>query len=192
MLLEKHLGGGVVERFSEKDMAAWVGRLMLVGARTAPKARGQDDLVLGLITEESEKEALAQEMEKIAERGKAFAFFKRDAENVRQAEAVVLIGLHFRRPVGVNCGGCGLDCERILKQERVSGDYEGPVCAMRLIDLGIAVGSAVSLAKDLCVDNRVMYTIGVAARRLKLMEAEIVLGIPLSIKGKNIFFDRKT
>jgi len=175
----------------EKKMAEWVGRLMLVGARTAPKSRGQDELVLGLITDEKEKEALAREMEKVAERGKAYQFFKRDAENVRRAEAVVLIGLDFKRPVGVNCGGCGFDCERILQVEKNEGDYQGPICAMRLLDMGIAVGSAVSLARDHCVDNRVMYTIGVAARRLGLMKAQIVLGIPLSIKGKNIFFDRK-
>ena len=175
----------------EKDVAALVAKMMLAAARTAPKARGQDDLVLALITEPEEKERLAQEMEKVAERGKAFAFFKRDAENLRQAEAVVLIGLSFKHPVGVNCKACGLDCEKILKVEKAKGDYEGPVCAMRLIDLGIAVGSAVSLAKDFCVDNRVMYTIGVAARSLGLISAEVVLGIPLSIKGKNIFFDRK-
>ena len=175
----------------EKDVATIAAKLMLAAARTAPKARGQDELVLGLITEPQEKEQVAQEMEKVAQRGKVFAFFKRDAENVRQAEAVLLIGLSFKRPVGVNCKGCGFDCEKILKIERTKGDYEGPVCAMRLIDLGIAVGSAVSLAKDLCIDNRVMYTIGVAARRLGLLTAEVILGIPLSIKGKNIFFDRK-
>ncbi|MBX6423292.1 ferredoxin domain-containing protein [Thermosulfurimonas sp. F29] len=175
----------------EKEVAALVGKLMLAAARTAPKARGQDELVTALVVEGEEKEALAREMERVAERGKAFAFFKRDADNVRRAEAVVLIGLDFKRPVGVNCRGCGFDCEGILKAERSAGDYEGPVCAMRLIDLGIAVGSAVSVAKDLCVDNRVMYTIGVAARRLGWLSAQVVLGIPLSIKGKNIFFDRK-
>ncbi|QJA05584.1 hypothetical protein FVE67_01690 [Thermosulfurimonas marina] len=175
----------------EKEVAELAGRLMLTAARTAPKARGQDEILTALVTEPEEKEALAREMEKIAERGKAFAFFKRDAENVRQAEAVVLIGLKFERPVGVNCRACGLDCERILKAEKVSGDYEGPLCALRLVDLGIAVGSAVSVAKDLCVDNRVMYTIGVAARRLGWLAAQVILGVPLSIKGKNIFFDRK-
>ncbi len=175
----------------EREVAQLVGKLMLGGARTAPKARGQDDLVLALVTEEEERERLAQEMEKVAERGKAFAFFKRDAANIRQSEAVVLIGLKFRRPVGVNCKGCGFDCEEVTKAKRSEGDFSGPVCAMRLVDLGIAIGSAVSIAKDLCVDNRVMYTVGVAARRLGMLDADLVFGIPLSVKGKNIFFDRK-
>ncbi len=164
---------------------------LLVCARTAPKARGQDDLVLALITEKDEMEKIAQEMERIAERGEAFKFFRRDAENLRNSDALVLISLDFKRPVGVNCGGCGYTCDTILKEPKRGEDYEGPVCAMRLIDLGIAIGSAVSKAKDLCLDNRVMYTIGVAVRKLGLMPGQIILGIPLSIKGKNIFFDRK-
>jgi len=40
------------------------------------------------------------------------------------------------------------------------------------------------------VDNRIMYRIGVVARKMKLIEGDVVLGIPLSATGKNIFFDR--
>jgi uncharacterized ferredoxin-like protein len=36
-----------------------------------------------------------------------------------------------------------------------------------------------------------MYTIGAAARRSGLLDADVVFGIPMSITGKNIFFDRK-
>ncbi len=175
----------------EKAIIEELALQLLVSARTAPKARGQDDLVLALITEKEEMEKIAQEMEKIAERGDAFKFFKRDADNLRNSEALILISLDFKRPVGVNCGACGFTCETILKEERQVLDYEGPVCAMRLIDLGIAIGSAVSKAKDLCIDNRVMYTIGVAVKKLGLMPGQVILGIPLSIKGKNIYFDRK-
>jgi len=62
---------------------------------------------------------------------------------------------------------------------------------MALLDLGIAVGSAVKVASDLNVDNRVMFTVGVAARALGYMRADVVIGIPLSATGKNIYFDRK-
>ena len=174
----------------EKEIIEELAKILLVCARTAPKAKGQDELVLAIV-EEQEKELIAKEMEKIAERGERFAFFKRDAENVRNAESVILISLNFKKPVGVDCGACGFDCKTILSAKKSFLDFEGPVCAMRLLDLGIAIGSAVAKAKDLCIDNRVMYTIGVAARRLKLIEGQIVIGIPLSIKGKNIFFDRK-
>ncbi len=175
----------------EKEVVEKLAYELLVAARTAPKARGHDEIQLALITNKEEMELIAQEMEKIAERSEVFKFFKRDAENLRNSEALVLISVDFKTPVGVNCGACGFDCSTIKKVERKILDYEGPVCAIRLLDLGIAVGSAVSKAKDLCLDNRIMYTIGVAVKQLGLMPGQVILGIPLSVKGKNIYFDRK-
>ncbi len=174
----------------EKEIIETVAKIMLISARTAPKAKGEDEIVTGILSYE-EKEKIAKEMDVIGERGDAFKFFKRDAQNVRDSEAVILVGLNFKKPVGVNCGACGFDCNTILKQKTNEIDYSGPVCTIRAIDLGIAIGSLVSVAKEFSVDNRVMYSIGVAARKLGLMEAQIILGIPLSVKGKNIFFDRK-
>jgi uncharacterized ferredoxin-like protein len=175
----------------EKEVVEKLALELLVCARTAPKARGQDNLELAIVTDKDELEMIAQEMEKIAERGEAFKFFKRDADNIRNSEALVLISVDFKNPVGVNCGACGFTCDTITKVERKVLDYEGPICAMRLIDLGLAIGSAVAKAKDLCLDNRVMYTVGVAVKRLGLMPGQVILGIPLSVKGKNIYFDRK-
>lgn len=174
----------------EKDSIDLVAKIMLISARTAPKAKGEDEVVTGIVTAE-EKQALANEMDKIGQKGDAFKFFARDAQNVRDAESVILVGLNFKKPAGVNCGACGYDCNSILKQKQNVIAYQGPVCTIRAIDLGIAIGSLVSVAKEFGVDNRVMYSIGVAARNLGLMDAQIILGIPLSVKGKNIFFDRK-
>jgi uncharacterized ferredoxin-like protein len=66
-------------------------------------------------------------------------------------------------------------------------------CAYNPIDLGIAVGSAVATASDFHTDNRVMYSIGRACLDLKLFSQTVkqALGIPLSVTGKNPFFDRK-
>jgi uncharacterized ferredoxin-like protein len=59
------------------------------------------------------------------------------------------------------------------------------------MDLGIALGSAVSLVADNRVDNRIMFTIGQAAARLGLLgEYKLIMGIPLFVGGKNVFFDR--
>ena len=63
-------------------------------------------------------------------------------------------------------------------------------CAFRLLDMGIALGSAVKTASMLNVDNRIMYRIGVAAREMDLVDWEFVMGIPLSVTGKSIYFDR--
>ena len=64
---------------------------------------------------------------------------------------------------------------------------------MNLTDLGIAVGSAVSIAADCRVDNRVMFSAGMAAKNLKILpeDVKICYGIPVSVSGKNPYFDRK-
>ena len=92
----------------------------------------------------------------------------RDAGNVRASGAVVL--------VGVDCG-------------KPSEEW-WPFWA-KLIDMGIALGSAVKVASDLNVDNRIMRSVGTAAMKMGIIRGDDVEGIPLSIKGKNIYFDRK-
>jgi uncharacterized ferredoxin-like protein len=175
----------------ELEIIEDLAKQILVAGRTAPKAKGIDDLTFALITEKEEKEKLAQEMEKVAEeKGEKFAFFKRDAQNVRDSDAVILVSLEFKKPLGLNCGACGFSCSDIFKNSNKL-DFEGPLCAIKLLDMGIAIGSMVAKAKDLCIDNRIMYSVGVAAKRLNLIPGQIILGIPLSVKGKNIFFDRK-
>ncbi|WP_245619006.1 ferredoxin domain-containing protein [Methanogenium cariaci] len=57
---------------------------------------------------------------------------------------------------------------------------------------GIAVGSAVKTASIHNLDNRVMYSAGVAALSLDwLPECSVAYAIPVRAAGKNIFFDRK-
>jgi uncharacterized ferredoxin-like protein len=50
--------------------------------------------------------------------------------------------------------------------------------------------SAVKVASDLNIDNRIFNTAGQAAIQTGIMKADEVQGIPIAIKGKNIFFDR--
>ena len=46
-------------------------------------------------------------------------------------------------------------------------------------------------ASEMNIDNRLMYTLGAAAKELQLLDADVIVGIPLSATGKNIYFDRK-
>jgi uncharacterized ferredoxin-like protein len=69
-------------------------------------------------------------------------------------------------------------------------EFSGPICAFRLLDMGIALGSAVKTASMLNVDNRIMYRIGTVARETRMVDWDFVMGIPLAATGKNIFFDR--
>jgi len=80
-------------------------KLMLVAARTAPKTIGVDD-VITIILYGEEKNAIADKMDKIAEERKIEGF-KRDAKNVRESDAVVLIGVRGENTAGLNCGACG-------------------------------------------------------------------------------------
>ena len=69
-------------------------------------------------------------------------------------------------------------------------EFAGTDSARAPTRTGIAVGSAVKTASLMNVDNRIDDRMGVAARRLGLLDAEVVMGIPLSSTSKNIYFDR--
>ena len=177
---------------AEKEAILQTARLMLVSARTAPKAGGIDDITTVIVYGE-EKEKIAAEMEKIAEE-RQIPGFTRDARNVHDSDVVVLIGVRGTKSFGLNCGGCGYkSCKEFEETAKELGqDFIGPNCIFKLLDLGIAIGSAVKTAGILNVDNRIMYRIGVAAKRLGMLpEASVIMGVPLSAKGKNIYFDRK-
>ena len=173
---------------SVKDAVNMVGGLMEISARTAPKAAGQDFVEVKLV-DESERVALGTDMIQVSKE-RAIPGFERDGQNVLDSDAILLIGLLPHKGIGLNCGACGFEgCEEFNSRSH-SGDFEGPSCAIRLLDLGIALGSAVKTAMEHNVDNRIMYRIGVSAKRLGMTKSRLVHGIPLSVKGKNIFFDR--
>ncbi|NLC51211.1 MAG: hypothetical protein GX764_02765 [Firmicutes bacterium] len=167
-----------------------VAELMAIAARTAPKGGGKDYIEIKIIDGERVNE-LADDMVRYGEES-GRRNFDRDGENVRRSESVVLLSLNKAQNTGLNCGACGFPRCADLANEgiRKGPEFNGPLCAWRLVALGIAVGSAAKTASLLNVDNRLMYRIGVSARRLGLIEGEIVIGIPLSVTGKNIYFDR--
>jgi uncharacterized ferredoxin-like protein len=163
-----------------------VAELMEIAARTAPKTAGTDFIVIKTL-EGRELQRLGKGM---IERGKKTRVwnYERDGENVLNSEAVVLIGLKDAAVPGLNCGACGAD--KCIAPNTYDGEFKGPNCALRHLDLGIALGSAVKTAQMMNVDNRIMYRAGAVARALKLIDADFVMGIPLSATGKSIYFDR--
>jgi uncharacterized ferredoxin-like protein len=188
-----NLSPSIIEsKNGERDAILEAAKLMLIATRTAPKSGGVDD-VLTIIVYGKEKNAIAKKMEEIAEERKIEGF-KRDAKNVRDSEAVILIGVRGDKSFGLNCGACGYkSCKEFEEAEKKFGqDFFGSTCIFKALDLGIALGSAAKTASILNVDNRIMYRVGAAALKLKLMpEATVIMGIPMSAKGKSIYFDRK-
>lgn len=158
---------------------------MCAAARTAPKACGQDHLATCILTGK-EKDDLADEMDRIGAESGA-GFFHRDAQNVRDSYLIVLIGVDDSQR-GLN--GC---CQLCNNRDCAQTAEKNAVCVFDPMDLGIALGSAVSLAADMRIDNRIMFSAGQAAVASHIFPDGIrqVMGIPLSCRGKSLYYDRK-
>lgn len=169
----------------ERDAVLETARRMCAAARTAPKAKGIDRIETLVLTG-ADKDRIADELERLSE-PLQYKFFLRDAGNVRAAQALVLIGTR-EGARGLNAG-----CRHCHFEDCADCADKGGVCVYDPMDLGIAIGSAVAAAADNRVDNRVLFSAGRAAMSLGLMgeDVRMVMGIPLSVRGKNPFFDRK-
>ncbi len=147
----------------------------------APKGKGIDVIEAALVTGEDIKKLSEKMVAMVEEHG--MKFFLRDADNILQAECVIIIGTREQMQ-GLNCGHCGFPT--------CAGRPEGVPCALNTVDVGIAVGSACAMAADLRVDTRVMFSAGLAAQRLDWLKGcKTVFAIPVSASSKNPFFDRK-
>lgn len=168
---------------AQKDVAIAIADLMMSAAKTAPKGSGADKIIAITLTGK-DKDALT---DKMRERGKELGhdFFIRDAGNIDDSYCIVLLGA-IDVPLALdNCGMCGFpNCGESKKA--------GAHCAFNVTDLGIAVGSAVSIAADNRLDNRIMYSAGRVATEMGLFDGNVTIafGIPLFASSKSIFFDR--
>lgn len=168
----------------EKEAISHVASLMAAAARTAPKTRGIDNIETIVIDDDAMKNNLIKKMKEISKTENRPSF-ERDANSISSSHEMIIIGVKAN-PAGLNCGFCGYPaCGELLKTEGI--------CAYNSIDLGIAVTSAVTIASQFHIDNRLMYSIGRASLDLGLFSGDVkqALGIPLSVTGKNPFFDRK-
>ncbi|MFO8088130.1 MAG: DUF2148 domain-containing protein [Bacteroidales bacterium] len=175
----------ITDRELAKDSLFQVASLMVLAARTAPKTRGIDHLYTAILTEK-EIRKLGEIMLKTGQE-KDIAFFERDGHNLQSVEVMVLLGTRFEPLNLPECGYCGFtNCDEKRRHPDIP-------CAFNTGDLGIALGSAVSVAMDHRVDNRIMFTAGKAALQAGLPDkaVKIAYGIPLSAGSKNPFFDRK-
>ncbi|MGM0612058.1 MAG: ferredoxin domain-containing protein [Bacteroidota bacterium] len=158
---------------------------MIMAARTAPKARAKDYL-FAAIFEEKEIQILAKLMIQKGQE-KDLHFFERDGHNLETTEILVILGTSIKPLNLPECGFCGFEnCDEKRK-------YPDVPCAFNTGDLGIAVGSAASVAMDYRADNRIMFTAGKAALEAGILpeDIKIAYGIPLSAGKKNPYFDRK-
>jgi uncharacterized ferredoxin-like protein len=162
-----------------------VAQKMLLAARTAPKGRGRNTLHLSIITGK-EIEDLSSVLHQMGNESNT-SFYHRDADNLLQAGAILLLGTSIKSlGLGNICQLCGFEnCEAKDLHPQIP-------CIYNVGDLHLAAGSAVALAADFRIDNRIMFSVGKAALKAKLLpdDIKIALAIPLSATSKNPFFDR--
>lgn len=167
----------------EKEAAITVAKLMAAAAKTAPKGCGEDNVEV-LILDGADKDRLTEAMREIGKEPEQ-EFFIRDAANIDASYCILLIGAK-NSPIGLEgCSYCGFEnCAEMVKA--------GANCAFNITDLGIAVGSAVSVAADNRIDNRVLFSAGKAAVRSGFMSetVRVCYGIPLATASKSVFYDR--
>lgn len=168
----------------EKQAALQVAALMAAAARTAPKTRGIDNVRVLAVDDEPARQQLVAKMREIGQKENRPSLI-RDAGNIENATVVLILGVESN-PAGLDCGFCGKsNCDALR--------HSGGICAFNSMDLGIATCAAAAVAAAHHVDNRMMYSIGRAAIDLGWFGENVrqALGLPLSITGKNPYFDRK-
>jgi uncharacterized ferredoxin-like protein len=186
------------------DTVRQVAKLMAAAAITAPKSGGQllaQGKPLFLETVIVDDRATLSELSAwMRARGKERreSIWFRDAEAADAIDAVLLVGLKDWYPPNYDCGACGyatcaefLHATKDLRDQSDELEFAGPTCNLRDIDLGIAVGSAAKTAAMHSIDCRRQTRIAVAARKLKINDADIAVGLSLSLTHKAIGFDRK-
>jgi uncharacterized ferredoxin-like protein len=122
----------------------------------------------------------------------------RDAAAAEAVDAILFVGLlPGWYPPNYDCGACGyatcaefLHATKTLRQDSAELEFTGPVCNLRDIDLGIAVGSAAKTAAIHSIDCRCQTRVAVAARKLELIQADHAVALSLSMTHKAVGFDR--
>jgi len=183
-----------------------VANLCAVAAITAPKSGGQLFLkgakpFIETVTVE-DREILRRLADWLRARGQKMQapIWARDADTAEKLDLVLFIGLAKWYPPVYDCGACGFaTCAEFLRArehnkpvDTADWEFPGPICQIRAIDLGVAVGSAAKIASMNNVDARCQTRIAAAARHLGIIQADLAVALSMSVSHKNIFFDRKS
>jgi len=170
------------ERSTRTERLLQVANEMMTAARTAPKGKGFDIIEVAMATGDT-IELLSKAMLEYSEKT-GLKFITRDAHNILNAEVIILIGTK-QQIHSLNCGYCGFEtCTE-------KNEFPTVPCSLNSVDVGIAIGSACSVAVDHRVDSRVMFSVGRVAQELDLLPGcSNIYGIPISCSSKSPFFDR--
>lgn len=181
-----------------KESIRLASRLILASGTTTPRVGGVGECSIHIIEDECDIEDLCQEMEKMADIKKSWKFFKRDAEMLRDADAI-LVTTSLRSltdPADINCNMCGkLVCEYLKEEEKLPDDpdvaFKGPLCIFRANNIAYAVDGMVNQARNLGIDYGVYWSAGAASMRMKILPRDtgFALAVAISVTEKSPFRD---
>ena len=181
-----------------------VAQLMAAAAITAPKSGGQlflagkpNFMETVIADDAATRRSLAAWMRARGKERRERIWF-RDADAAEAVDAILFVGLlPGWYPPNYDCGACGyatcaefLHHTKTLRRDSQELEFAGPVCNLRDVDLGIAVGSAAKTAAIHSIDCRCQTRVAVAARKLGLIQADHSVALSLSMTHKAIGFDR--
>lgn len=174
----------IYEKQLREQSVDLVASLMMSAIRTAPKGKGRDTLEAALATTDDVVQ-IVNCMKNLAIEHD-MAFLSRDAENLLKSDALILVSSSIESLGLKHCGFCG------FKTCNEKNQYPDVPCSFNTIDLGIALGSAVAVAAAHHIDNRIMFSVGLAVKKLGFFgeDAKLIFGIPLSVSAKSPYFDR--
>jgi uncharacterized ferredoxin-like protein len=199
---------GMTEHLGYDDIRAetvrQVAKLMAGAAITAPKSGGQlflagkaNFMETTIVDDPGARAELAAWMRARGTERRERIWF-RDAEAAEAVDAILFVGLlPGWYPPNYDCGACGyatcaefLHATEDLRDRSVELEFAGPVCNLRDIDLGIAIGSAAKAAAIHSIDCRCQTRVAVAARKLGIIQADHAVALSLSMTHKAVGFDR--
>ncbi len=181
-----------------KESAVIAAKLILASAVTSPRVGGVGEIAIQLFEDDADIEDICIKMEEMSELKKNWAFFKRDAAVLRNADVLLTMSSlrSFTDPGDFNCNYCGLlTCEYQRKAEKLPKEpdiaFRGPLCLFRADNVGYALDAGISLARNLGIDYGVFWSAGAAALKLGILPKDtgFALGLGLAVMEKSPFRD---
>ena len=190
-----------IKQFEEdrKEAARIAARLLIASGTTAPRVGGVGECTFHIIEDDCDIEDICQKVEEMAGQNKAWHFFKRDAEMMRDADALIIITSlrSLTDPSDINCNMCGfITCEYMQQREKLQKEdtsvaFTGPLCTFRAANVAYALNGIISSARLLAIDYGVFWSAGAAAMRMGILPKNtgFAVGVGISITEKSPFRD---
>ena len=125
----------ILEEEVRKESLITVAKRMMIAARTAPKARGIDNLVISFV-ERDTIAVIANKMKEMVEKGISPEFYIRDANNILVSDLLFLIGTRLNVAGVKQCGLCGFtNCEE--KNSRAFAERKSYLSMQMVIESNI-------------------------------------------------------